>query len=225
MSIIAVFTAEGFKSEVVLTTEDGQEVVRFRADADIDADGANGQHGKQAAYMRGDKGSDYLANGGMGMRGSRVVGVTSWWTSIVLAGGDGQPLVLPNGVVPSMTAYKFPDKDRHDPSRYVDSETVPYIVASPVMIQRTRGAVLGCRATVRHLKSNVVVEGVVADVGPRTKIGEVSIEMARRLRIPHSPKTGGVNNPVLEYTVYPGVPAEVEGVKYVLQRSNGTYVR
>src|SRR4051794_37994355 len=114
---------------------------RFRADADIDADGANGQNGKIAAYLANNKGSEDLANGGMGIRGGRVVGVASWYKDIVVLGDDGQPKVFPGGVIVSKTAYKFPSPagiSRAEwfqrPEAYVDSETVPYIVVPPAII-------------------------------------------------------------------------------------------
>ena len=59
-------TIEGCK----IRLEDGPEgeKVTFIADADIDADGANGQNDARAAYKADDSGSEALANGGMGIR-------------------------------------------------------------------------------------------------------------------------------------------------------------
>jgi len=55
-------TGDDFSSTIYQDT-DGK--VSFTADADIDADCANGQGGGPAAYMSDDSGSEALANGGM----------------------------------------------------------------------------------------------------------------------------------------------------------------
>lgn len=223
-SILAAYSSEGFRSEVVLTEDETGELVSFDADGDIDADGANGQHGQRAAYMTDNRGSELLANGGMAMRGGKVVGVTSWWTDIVLAGQDGNPLVLEGGVIPSMTAYKYPKLPRNDPARYVDSETIPGIVVPPVVLDRTAGIVLGCKCKVTHLPTGVSQLGVVFDVGPRAKIGEISMQMARSIGVNPSPRIGGEERKVLRYEIWPGVPAEFGGHVFILQRKNGTYL-
>ena len=62
---LGTISAEGYACPVV-EEEDGR--VHFLADADVDADGANGQNGKQAAYKIDDSGSELLANGGMKVR-------------------------------------------------------------------------------------------------------------------------------------------------------------
>lgn len=219
--ILATFTREGFTAEAV-EHEDGR--VEFTADADIDADGANGQNGKQAAYMVGNGGSEHLANGGMKMQDGRVVIAESWARDIVILGPDGQPKEFPNGVIASKTAYRFPGLAIDNPAAHVDSETVPYIVVPPQIIERTKGAVLGCMARATNLRTGKVVAGVVADVGPKPKVGEVSIEMARSLGIPESPRHGGVDDPIIRYELWPGVPACVGGFTFRLQRSNGAYV-
>jgi hypothetical protein len=160
----------------------------------------------------------------MKVAGGKVVGAADWWKSIAIVGKDGNPLVLPNGVIPTKTAYKFPGKDDDDPAAYVDSETVAYMVVPPVIIQKTRGVVKGCRCRVTNLQDGRVSLGIVADVGPRTKVGEVSIQMARELGIPSSPRTGGISKPVIQYELWPGEPGNICGAVVTLMRANGTYV-
>jgi len=63
--------------------------VHFLADADIDADGANGQNGALAAYKVDNSGSELLANGGMKIVNGRVVCAHSWARDIVILGDDG----------------------------------------------------------------------------------------------------------------------------------------
>lgn len=209
------------QGQKIIQEADGR--VHFMGDADIDADGANGQSGKVAAYRADNKGSEHLANGGMGIRHGKVVGVESWWRHIAFEGPDGNPLVV-NGVIPTRTSYKYPGMSRNDPAAFVDSEVVPYAVTPPLIIQRARGVVLGCRVRVTNTKNGRFSEGVVADTGPRTKVGEVSIQMARELGINPSPRVGGTKEFVLRYEFFPDVPAVVDGKKFALQRSNGDHV-
>jgi len=180
--------------------------VEYRAKAAIDADGANGQHGKQAAYMRGNKGSDYLANGGMGTdKNGNVVVAQSWAKNIVIMNpATGRPKEFPGGIIASKTTYRHRDKAENDPAAYVDSETVPYCVVPPVIRQKTKGIVLGCRARMTNTLTGQSVEGPVADIGPRTKIGELSIAAARAIGIPSSPRTGGTVDRIVFYEIFPG---------------------
>jgi len=221
MKVLGELNGEGFACSIV-QDDDGR--VEFVADADIDADGANGQSGARAAYMLYNAGSELLGNGGMTMRGNKVVGAADWFRDIVILGPGGQPREFPGGIIASKTAYRFHAKDRDDPATYVDSETVPYIVVPPLIIQRTAGAVLGCHCAATDLRTGTCVTGIVADVGPRTKTGELSIAMARALGIPSSPRTGGVEKPVIKYELWPGRHGEVKGERIALQRSNGTYI-
>ena len=66
MRILGKITNEGFSS-IIAEEEDGR--VHFLADADIDADGANGQNNAPAAYKIDDTGTELLANGGMKIAG------------------------------------------------------------------------------------------------------------------------------------------------------------
>jgi hypothetical protein len=203
--------------------EDGPdgEKVTFTADADIDADGANGQNGARAAYMADDSGSELLANGGMGIRHGEAVGTTDWFKDIVVVEG-GKPKIFPGGVIVSKTAYKIRGEQEDTPKRYVDSETVPYVVVPPVIIQKTKGVVRGCFARVTYKGQSV--DCMVGDVGPRKKIGEISMAAARAVGMNPSPRSGGEERKIVQYEVFPGRQATINGVAYPLMRSNGTYV-
>jgi len=202
--------------------EDGPEgeKVTFTADADIDADGANGQNGARAAYREDDKGSEALANGGMGIRHGEVVGAEDWFRDIVVV-EDDKPKIFPGGVIVSKTAYHIRGEQDDTPERYVDSETVPYVVVPPVIIQKTKGVVRGCFARVTYKGGSV--DCMVGDVGPRRKIGEISIAAARAVDMPASPRSGGEDQKIVKYEIFPGRKATINGVTYPLMRSNGTY--
>lgn len=202
---IGIISGEGFISSVF---EDGDGRVHFTADADIDADGANGQFGAKAAYVVGDKGSEYLANGGLRKDGKIA---HSWASDIFILGRTGQPKVFPGGVLASKTWYKHRHKAASDPAAYLDSETENYVVVPPLIIQGVKGVVRGCKARVTWKKKSVWA--VVGDKGPRTKIGEISIALARSLGLHSSPRTGGTDRPEIFYELWPGTPAP----KYELQ--------
>jgi hypothetical protein len=59
------------------------------------------------------------------------------------------------------------------------------------------------------------VDCVVADRGPKNKIGELSIAAARAVGLPSSPRHGGTEKPEVLYELFPGVAAP----GFVLQRS------
>lgn len=211
MKLLDTFSGEGF---VCRAYQYSNGRVEFVADADIDADGANGQHGEKPAYTIRDDGSEYLANGGMGLRRGKVIGVEDWFRHIVITGDDGQPRVFENGVIASMTSLRFTSKAKDDPAAYVDSETVPYIVLPPTVRERCKGIALGCRARATHIRTGKTVDCVVADIGPRRKCGELSIAAARAIGIPSSPRNGGTEKPVVRYELWPGEIAEINGMKY-----------
>jgi len=201
--------------EGVEVIQDADLRVSFVADADIDADGANGQNGGKPAYKSDNGGSEALANGGMKIEGGHVVFAEPWGKDIVLQ-KDGRPLVLADGVIPSRTSYKFTGRSETDPAAYVDAETVPYIVVSPAIRNAAKGVVLGCKARVTNTANGKSVDAVVADIGPRKKIGELSIAAARAIGIPSSPRTGGEDQKTIKYELWPDTAASVNGVDYDL---------
>lgn len=219
---IKVFTSEGFTAAANAFSDGRIEI--DKADGDIDADGANGQNGAKPAYMIGNAGTEHLGNGGMAMVKGRVIGVKSWFKDIVILGADRQPKVFPGGVIASKTAYRFPGKTADDPSAYVDSETVPYQVVQGDIIASTSEAVLGCYGRITNLANGKVVDAPVLDVGPRNKIGELSIAAARALGLPSSPRNGGTEKPILKYEIWPGRHGKIDGKEIALQRANGLYV-
>lgn len=200
---LGTITGEGHSCDIW----EENDRVWFLADGDIDADGANGQNGGPAAYRNDDKGTEALANGGMKIHKGKVVCAQPWARDIVILDRDNEPRVFADGIIASLSWYRHPGKHADDPAAYVDAETVPYIVVPPLIIQRSTGIVRGCRAKVTHTVSGRSVDCVVADKGPRNKIGELSIAAARAVGIPSSPRRGGVDAPVLLYELWPGQAA------------------
>ena len=199
---------EGFSCVI---TEESDGRVHFLADADIDADGANGQNGGPPAYKADNSGTELLANGGMKIVNGEVVCAKNWARSIVILDTDNEPKVFPGGVIASTTWYRHPGRSATDPAAYVDAETVPNIVVPSLVIQRTAGIVRGCKARASYQGKSV--DCVVADRGPSGKVGELSIAAARALDMPSSPRNGGTERPEVLYELWPGIAA----AGYVLQ--------
>lgn len=116
--------------------------------------------------------------------------------------------------------YFQPDTSAHDSEgRALNANEVPYIVVPPAIIKGVRGIVLGCQAYVKNLRTWARVEAVVGDIGPRHKLGEISVECARRLGVPCSPNSGGDTAHDYAYEIIPGQAAIVDGIVYPLKAS------
>lgn len=163
----------------------------FRSGMAVSADGA------PDAYGPGDIGTDRLGNAGR---------PGHWWALATDSGQkDGSPLVQGErdprpGYYVSMTALFDTSRDRTDPRRYVDANQVPYIV---LPLDGLQGASLGDFCVVVNTHNSKVVYGLVADLGPRNKIGEGSVAMARALGVPDCPRRGGIGDGIV-YLVFPG---------------------
>lgn len=205
----------------LLCTLEGREVrqdeegrVYFTADADIDADGANGQslhphtNARLFAYAPQDRGLDLLANAGYPHGAFR---------DILVCGSQDEPIKFPPSGYYSRTAYFRAGRSPFDPDRYLDSCAVPYIVVENFIRRRAKGVVLGCKARVTNLRNQQTVECVVGDIGPLRSIGELSIAAADAIGIKSNPRSGGQSSDVL-YELWPGLPAVVNGETFDLIR-------
>lgn len=225
MPKIATITGEGYASEIWTEIRDSIEHGWLIANGDVDADGANGQNGKLAAYRADGHGSELLGNGGLAIQGGRVVAIKDWAKDIVVFGSDGHPYVTSEGNLVSMTAYHYPGFDPSDPKRYVDAAFERYIVLPPVCMMATAGAVLGCHCIATHLHTGLTATGFVGDAGPRNKDGELSIAMAEAIGLDANPRAGGESRPIIRYDFFPGKAGkDRNGNTLRLQRLNGTYV-
>jgi hypothetical protein len=191
--------------------QDSVGLVSFLADADIDADGANGQSGEWA-YREGDRGLEALANAGYPSH-------PEWYREILVCDAAGRPKRCDGDGIISRTAYEWAREPRDTPHRFVDAYSVPYIVVGPTIRQRARGIVLGCMARVTNTHTGRSVNAVVADIGPLRKIGEISMAAARAIDINWNPRDGGTAARIVKYEFWPGTPAVVQGVTYDLIRA------
>jgi hypothetical protein len=93
---------------------------------------------------------------------------------------------------------------------HAHSRTLPYVVVPSLVIDTIADRVRGCRARVSWAGRSIVC--VVADAGPRHRIGELSIAAAEALCMPSSPGDGGIAAPDVLYELWPGIAAEGVGL-------------
>jgi hypothetical protein len=201
----------------VVSIEDGTEIITFTTKMDVDADGANAQHGAddlhpgKFAYRLDNKGMDRLSSAGYPKGG---------WTNVLVRDPKDptKPFADADGNLFSKTSLcldtTLPDTDAR---KWVDADFFPYIVLPPEVISAVGRVVLGCYAVVRNIKDGRSVMAVVADVGPRGKIGEASIATALAVSMPNASPLNGDDRPIYSYEVHPGIPASLKGTIFPLQ--------
>jgi hypothetical protein len=208
--------------------EQDDKSVTFSAGATLDGDGANGQFGEPPCYAPASFGGqtlDIIANAGHPGNWFGVVTDTNQNTGTPVIQGAGDPCP---GAFVSATSLHLLDENGEglphtSPLKYVDSATVPFIVVPPMIIHGVAGIVLGCRCVVTNTRDGRSVEGVVADGGPKNHLGEISVACAKAIGVPigttHPANGGGASAPAIQYQLFPGTAAVVNGVTYPLQGS------
>jgi hypothetical protein len=137
------------------------------------------------------------------------------WVGVV-TDNNGQPVIQTAGdpapgFYVSITALEDPSRDRKDPQRYVNSEAVNYIVIPGGLQAKVngQGAKLGDFAAIIRPETGTFAYAIVADIGPRRRIGEGSIALAKALGIPSNlkdpdpKKRAGVDHGIV-YIVFAG---------------------
>lgn len=169
-------------------------LLAFETGLNIDADGSPHAYSPTPGM-----GLDFLANAGT---------PGNWWAIVTENGKPtGKPVVQgPDDPAPgfyvSTTTLEDGTKATSDPGRYVDSETIPYIVlphSHPELSQFKFGDI--GYAYYRPLKTHTFF--IFADAGPSNKIGEGSIKLAQSLGIRSDPKHGGASAGVV-FFLFPG---------------------
>lgn len=92
--------------------------------------------------------------------------------------------------------------------KFLTADVDRYGAVPPAILNGVKGVVLGCRLHCRNLKNGKEAMGVVGDVGPHKKLGEGSRALAIALGINPSPTSGGTDEHVIEWTLWPGVAAD-----------------
>jgi Fungal chitosanase of glycosyl hydrolase group 75 len=132
-----------------------------------------------------------------------------WWALATNTGNpNGRPVIqgkddpAPKYYVSMTALYDSRIEDEHNPRRFVDAASVPYVVLPPKGLKHAK---LGDFATVVNLKSGRVAGGIVADESaPELPMGEGSMALAKMLGIDSNPRTGGIEKRGVAYVIYPG---------------------
>lgn len=178
----------------------------FTAGMNIDADGS-----PRAYHPVSDSGSDNLANAGK--KGN-------WWG--IITNEKGEPILQGKddpapGFYVSCTSLQDAQKKISDPLRYVNSDSIPYIVLpnNAVLLAEIK---MGDIAFVKNLRNGRSSFAICTDVGSKDKIGEGSIALADSLGINASPRTGGVRDSIL-YIVFPASgnaqPKTISAIQFI----------
>jgi hypothetical protein len=120
-----------------------------------------------------------------------------------------------DGVGPHHGDRTAQDETTYKPDLNADIDR--YIVVPPAIRNGVKGVVIGCLANVTNTKNGKHTAAVVGDVGPHKKLGEISCACASAIGLNPSPVDGGIDEHAIEYVIFPGVPAIVNGKSYVLQ--------
>jgi Fungal chitosanase of glycosyl hydrolase group 75 len=183
------------------------KAIVFKAGAAINADGAANCYGPN------NSGIDYTANGGDDQGGN-------WWGGPV--GKDGRPLVQQiydpyPGMYVSATAHFNPAYTEDSQYRYIDSAAIPFLVLPG---NHANGAKLGDVALVLNTVTGDNSYAIYADVGPQSKIGEISLRLATALKLNPNPKSGGIVLHEIAYLVFIGSVASWKPPKVWFDTAN-----
>jgi hypothetical protein len=107
------------------------------------------------------------------------------------------------GYYVSQTALQDRTKLPTDLHRYVDSSTIPYIVVPTGVVGQKGNPHLGDLAAVYNIKTGKLAYAIVADIGPKSTIGEGSIALAEQLGVPSEPRKRGQDKGII-MVVFPG---------------------
>ena len=120
-----------------------------------------------------------------------------------------------DGVGPHHGDRTAQDQTSYKPDLNADEDR--YIVVPPAIRDGVKGVVMGCMAQVTNTLNGRHTAAVVGDIGPHKKLGEISCACAAAIGLNPSPVDGGIDEHVIEYIIFPDVPAIVNGKQYTLQ--------
>jgi len=185
--VVATLPSSGVKIYLYSNT-----LIARNRPGEIDSDGS------PRSYNPTNTGLDANING---KDGSKWVGVAVRpGTNIpYIQGKDG---IGPNpGYYVSTTALYEKSFPINDCRHWVNSEEIPYFVIPPTLA--AVGAKQGDYGVIINEKNGKQVYTIIADSGPRSKYGEMSVAAANALGIRSNPRNGGANNGI-SYIIFRG---------------------
>lgn len=195
----------GIKSDIeleqnLLTTIDGiniyyspNRLVILASPMDVDADGSPN------AYNPQNTGLDYNQN---------AKDEQGRWVGIALD-INGNPFIQDSndpspGYYVSTTSYQLSQYHVSSPDRYLNAETIPYLVLPATIIEAVPEICLGSSFYATNLQNEKFVNGIVGDAGPSDKFGEASMFTCSKLGLDSNPKDGGTDDKIIKITVLLG---------------------
>lgn len=103
--------------------------------------------------------------------------------------------------------------------KFLNPYEVPYIVVPPLIRFGVDPVVMGCQGVIINLKNGLSTPAIVGDQGPDDKIGEASVEAAKRVGLSGDPNSGGTDEHCIVYMIWPGRGTIVDATTYQLQPS------
>lgn len=100
--------------------------------------------------------------------------------------------------------------------QFLNADKDKYVVIPPQIRSGVPGVVMGCQAKATNLDTDATSDGVVGDIGPKTKTGECAICLAQILN-PAVTAHVGDSRAIYFYEMWPGKPAVVDGKRYELE--------
>ncbi len=185
--------------------QDDDKRIHYIADMDVDVDGA--KHSYRLDNKRPPALDDIHASAGY-PNGS--------WTNVLVQDPRQpfKPYVDDEGFCVSMTSYWREDFEHTDRRRWVDAETVPYIVLPGSIRKMAKGIVLGCKSRVTRTTDGISVEGVYAD-SSGGNIGEIAVCTAKHFGSQWNANNGD-SRQIYLYEFWPDTPALVNGEQFRL---------
>jgi len=107
------------------------------------------------------------------------------------------------------------DTSLHHNGKPLNADVDFFIVIPEQIPAMLKPIFLGCQCYVTYKGKRV--PAVCGDEGPRGREGEDSDALLLELGLSDNPFSGGDDLPDVDYEVYPGVPAVVNGITYALQ--------
>ena len=185
--------------------QDEDKRIHYVADMSVDVDGAH--HSYRLDNKRPPALDDIHASAGY-PNGS--------WQNVLVPDPDhpSKPYVDSEGFCVSMTSYWREGFAKIDRRRWVDAETVPYMVLPGSIRKACKGIVLGCRARITRTSDGKFCDGVYAD-SSGSNIGECSVFTAKVFGDQWNANNGDERK-IYEYQFWPDEPASVCGEMFRL---------
>ena len=182
---------------VLVTVTDSE--VQYEAGAAIDCDGAPNAY---ALPSSGHRGLDNIFNA---LEDPRNTALNKYGDPIgpwagVITKADGTPYIQEGGPFDGFCLSSTALVDHHYPEtdyrRFVDATRIAYISVPPAILKL--GVKLGDGALVADRETGQSIQCIVADVGPKKRLGEVSVLAAQGMGfVDSSPRTGGADRGII----------------------------